>query len=119
MTMPRSLQEILDHAEELERRFETHEPADVRDAAPLRALRDAVTDRAATERRIAETVAAAREAGVSWSAIGGMVSLAHSGDYSTAEVADLFGVGRSTVYRAIERQRNEARAGLTQQVAKN
>jgi DNA invertase Pin-like site-specific DNA recombinase len=31
---------------------------------------------------------------------------------STAEVADLFGVGRSTVYRAIERQRAEARATL-------
>ena len=38
----------------------------------------------------------------------------HGGDYSTPEVADLFGVGRSTVYRAIERQRNEARAGITQ-----
>jgi len=32
-----------------------------------------------------------------------LVSLVHSGEYSTAEVADLFGVGRSTVYRAIER----------------
>jgi DNA invertase Pin-like site-specific DNA recombinase len=32
-----------------------------------------------------------------------LVSLAHSGDYSTAEVAAFFGVGRSTVYRAIER----------------
>jgi DNA invertase Pin-like site-specific DNA recombinase len=41
-----------------------------------------------------------------------LVSLVHSGEYSTAEVADLFGVGRSTVYRAIERQRNEARAGI-------
>ena len=41
-----------------------------------------------------------------------LVSLVHGGEYSTAEVADLFGVGRSTVYRAIERQRNEARAGL-------
>ena len=71
--MPRSLQEILDHAEELERRFDEHEPTDVRDAEPLHAIRDAVTDRAATERRIAETVAAAREAGVSWSAIGGML----------------------------------------------
>jgi excisionase family DNA binding protein len=36
----------------------------------------------------------------------------HSGEYSTAEVADLFGVGRSTVYRAIEQQRNEARANV-------
>jgi transposase len=35
-----------------------------------------------------------------------MVSLLASGEYSTAEVADLFGVGRSTVYRAIERQRD-------------
>ena len=41
-----------------------------------------------------------------------LVSLVPSGEYSTAEVADLFGVGRSTVYRAIERQRVEARAGL-------
>jgi len=41
-----------------------------------------------------------------------LVSLVHSGEYSTAEVAELFGVGRSTVYRAIERQRVEARAGL-------
>jgi len=40
------------------------------------------------------------------------VSLAHSGDYSTAEIAQLIGVGRSTVDRAIERQRNKARAGL-------
>ncbi len=38
-----------------------------------------------------------------------VVSLVHSGEYSTAEVADLFGVGRSTVYRAIQRRRNEAR----------
>jgi hypothetical protein len=37
-----------------------------------------------------------------------LVSLIHSGDYSTAEVAELFGVGRSTVYRAIERQRAAA-----------
>ncbi len=43
-----------------------------------------------------------------------LVSLVHSGEYSSAEVADLFGVGRSTVYRAIERQRVEARAGLAE-----
>ena len=29
-----------------------------------------------------------------------LVSLLESGDYSTAELADLFGVGRSTLYRA-------------------
>ena len=71
--MPRSLQEILQHADELERRFAEHEPNDVRDAAPLHAIRDAVTARAASERRIADTVSEAREAGVSWSAIGGML----------------------------------------------
>jgi DNA invertase Pin-like site-specific DNA recombinase len=43
-----------------------------------------------------------------------LVSLVHSGEYSTAEVAELFGVGRSTAYRAIERQRLEARADLAQ-----
>jgi Site-specific recombinases, DNA invertase Pin homologs len=41
-----------------------------------------------------------------------LVSLVHSGEYSTAEVADLFGVGRSTVCRAIERQRVAAKAGI-------
>ncbi len=71
--MPRSLQEILEHADELERRFADHEPSHVRDAAPLHALRDAVTERAATERRIAEAITVARQAGVSWSAIGGML----------------------------------------------
>ena len=38
-----------------------------------------------------------------------LVSLVHSGEYSTLEVAELFGVGRSTVYRAIERQRVAAK----------
>jgi len=71
--MPRNLQEILEHAEELARRFEEHEPEDVRDAAPLHAIRTAATERAATERRVAEAVATAREAGVSWSAIGSML----------------------------------------------
>jgi len=43
-----------------------------------------------------------------------LVSLVHSGEYSTLELAELFGVGRSTVYRAIERHRLEARAGLAE-----
>jgi DNA invertase Pin-like site-specific DNA recombinase len=32
-----------------------------------------------------------------------LVALHHAGEHSTAELGDLFGVGRSTVYRAIER----------------
>ncbi|PYF96778.1 Helix-turn-helix domain of resolvase [Georgenia satyanarayanai] len=47
-----------------------------------------------------------------------LVSLVHSGEYSTLEVAELFGIGRSTVYRAIERQRAEARAGLIEATSK-
>lgn len=71
--MPRSLQEVLAHADELEQRFSDHEPDDVHDAAPLRAIRDAVAQRAAGERRVAEAVAAARGAGVSWAAIGAIL----------------------------------------------
>lgn len=71
--MPRSLQEILDHADELTRQLQAHEPTGVGDAAPLRAVGDAVTARAATERRIADTITVARKAGVSWSAIGAML----------------------------------------------
>lgn len=41
-----------------------------------------------------------------------LVSLVHSGEYSTLEVAELFGIGHSTVYRAIERQRIAAKADL-------
>ncbi len=71
--MPRSLQEILAHADELGRRFEDHEPDDVRTAAPLRDVRDAVTARGDAERRVAQAVAAARDAGVSWAAIASML----------------------------------------------
>jgi DNA invertase Pin-like site-specific DNA recombinase len=34
-----------------------------------------------------------------------LVALLDTGDYTTADLADLFGVARSTVYRAIERER--------------
>ena len=34
--------------------------------------------------------------------------------YTTLEVAELFGVGRSTVYRAIERQRIAAKADIAE-----
>jgi hypothetical protein len=73
MTVPRTLQEILEHADELERRFADHDPTDVRDAAELHAIRDAAIERTAIERRIASTVALARLRGVSWPAIGGML----------------------------------------------
>jgi DNA invertase Pin-like site-specific DNA recombinase len=34
-----------------------------------------------------------------------LVSLLETGEYTTADLADLFGVARSTVYRAVERER--------------
>ena len=46
------------------------------------------------------------------------MSLVHSGEYSTLEVAEPFGVGRSTVYRAIERQRVAAQADIAQTAAR-
>jgi transposase len=45
------------------------------------------------------------------------VSLVHSGEYSTLEVAELFGVGRSTVYRAIQRQRLVAKTEIREVAA--
>jgi hypothetical protein len=71
--MPRTAQEILDHADELAARFENAEPGELRDATALRAVRDAVLARAAAEANLVEAVAHARRDGHSWAAIGAMV----------------------------------------------
>lgn len=73
--MPRTIQEILDHADELAARFEDFElaPGDGKDAASLRAVREAVGVRAAAERQLADAVSAARADGHSWAAIGAML----------------------------------------------
>jgi len=70
--MPRSVQDILDHADELARRFETYEPAaeDERDPEVFAALRDAVVSRSAAERSIKTAVDEARAHGYSWAFIG-------------------------------------------------
>jgi DNA invertase Pin-like site-specific DNA recombinase len=39
-------------------------------------------------------------------------ALLKGGEYSTAELADLFGVARSTVYRAVERERTRNVMGI-------
>jgi hypothetical protein len=69
--MPRSIQEILDHADELAKRFEDYEPSsgDERDVAQY-LLRRAALARARSERQIAEAVDAARRAGMSWKKVG-------------------------------------------------
>ena len=73
--MPRTVQEILDHADELAARFEAYEPAsgDERDPAAYVALRDAVVSRSDAERDVVTAVGAARSQGFSWAAIGSLL----------------------------------------------
>jgi hypothetical protein len=73
--MPRSLQEILDHADDLARRFEDYEPDpdDERDPEPHRALAAAVAARSRVEQEIAEAVQRARAAGYTWADIGALL----------------------------------------------
>jgi hypothetical protein len=73
--MPRTIDEIINQAEELAERFEDHEPAadDVRDASALRELRRAFLARADAEQRVAEAVRRARTDGHSWASVGAMV----------------------------------------------
>lgn len=73
-------QMILDQADELAARFEDHDPdpAAIKDAAALHAVRRAAQAHADAERRLAEEVAIARSEGHSWAAIGAMIGT--SGD---------------------------------------
>ncbi len=73
--MPRTVQDILDHADDLARRFETYEPtaADERDPRTYTALRNAAMARAEAERSIAAAVIDARADGYSWASIGAML----------------------------------------------
>jgi len=69
--MPRSIQEILDHADELARRFEEHEPSEG-DERPVEEylLQRAAVARARSERQTVDAVVAARHAGITWARIG-------------------------------------------------
>lgn len=73
--MPRTVDEILQHADELAARFEDYEPreGDELDAGAVALLRAAVVERSEAERHMVEAVRRAREAGLSWSAIGSFV----------------------------------------------
>lgn len=72
--MPRSIQEILDHADELAKRFEDYEPAEG-DERPIEEylLERAVLERAHSERQILDAVVAARAAGIPWVKIGDLL----------------------------------------------
>ena len=69
--MPRSIQEILDHADELAQRFEDYEPQPG-DERPVEEylLERAALARARSERQILDAVTAARANGISWQRIG-------------------------------------------------
>jgi hypothetical protein len=73
--MPRSVDDILKHADELAARFENYQPdpADELDPAAVALLRRAVQERSDAERHVLEAVRAAREAGMSWAVIGAFV----------------------------------------------
>ena len=73
--MPRTVEEILQHADELAARFESYEPnpADELDPGAVTLLRAAVAERSEAERHLLDAVRRAREAGMSWSAIGTFV----------------------------------------------
>ena len=72
--MPRSIQEILDQADELAKKFEDYEP-EATDERPVEEymLERAVLARARSERQVAAAVIAARAAGASWQKIGGLL----------------------------------------------
>ena len=73
--MPRSVKDILDHADALAKRFEDYEPTedDERDPAVFAALRDAVLARAQAEREVKAAVDSARAHGYSWAYIGSLL----------------------------------------------
>lgn len=75
MTMPRTVEEILAHADELAARFEDYEPNadDELDVGAIAQLRTAVAEQSAAERHLLDAVRTAREAGMSWASIGTFV----------------------------------------------
>lgn len=75
MIMPRTVQDILDHADELAKRFEDYEPSpsDERNPEVYAELRDAVLSRSAAERTIKDAVEHAREHGYTWASIGSLI----------------------------------------------
>ena len=75
MSMPRTVDEILQHADELAARFEEYEPseADELDTEAVARLRQAVQERSDAERHLLQAVQMARRSGMSWAAIGAFV----------------------------------------------
>lgn len=73
--MPRSVADILAHADSYAQRFETWEPdpANIKDAKPLAQLRRAFEHATQAQCAVVDAVAEARREGFSWALIGTMV----------------------------------------------
>ena len=73
--MPRSLEEIIAHADEIADAFEQYGPApeDEGKASPLVGLRLAAVRRAQADRALLDAVSAARNHQISWAAIGDVI----------------------------------------------
>ena len=71
----RSVQEILDHPDELAKHFEDYEPSPTDECDPevIAEFRRAVLSRSDAERSVNEAVKHARERGYSWAFIGSLV----------------------------------------------
>jgi len=80
--MPKTLKEIIDHADELAQQFEDYEPVpgDERPVAPLQRARAAVRTRAQAESDLLQAVSDMRGVGYSWAAISSVLG-------TTAEAA--------------------------------
>ena len=74
--MPKSISEIVLHADELAQRFENFDPLRAHDLDPAegKLIRDAI-ERALCEQRITQDVADARRAGLSWKRIGATLGI--------------------------------------------
>jgi hypothetical protein len=75
MTMPRTVPDIVEHGDELAKRFEDYDPspADERSPEIFAALRRAVLDRAKAEGALQQAITEARRDGYSWRAIGSLI----------------------------------------------
>lgn len=73
--MPRTVDEILAHADELSARFESYEPSDADELSidAIQALRSAVAEQSSAERHLHQAIKLARESGMSWASIGTFV----------------------------------------------
>lgn len=75
MTMPRTVDQILQHADDLAARFKDYEPdpAHELNSGAIALLRAAIQERSDAERHLLDAIKAARKAGMSWSTIGNFV----------------------------------------------